>query len=346
MAEGPLLTVTILTYNRSPYLKALLENIAQQIVADGLEDTIAVHVNDNCSTDDTGKMVQEFCRRHEKMRVTYACNATNVGPSRNVDLAARASKTPWTWLFGDDDLFTDGALKFVVEKILSLPSDISFMTIKTDIYDQQLKEIVMTDFGGRIGGDRIFSGVDSASARFYECYGFLGSHIYRTERWIATPNMEKYIESQIPHLYFMLYWVGRGEKIAFFDRTCIKYRYNNSLQAEDDVYKIFWGLLHDRPLMIEDTITDQTARRELLKASFYTRKFTILSFKKSERGGWLPSKRTWELFNEARTHFGFIPAFWLVTPPQALIPPPIVRLLKRAYDKARVLKQKMRKPRA
>jgi len=334
MPESHFLTISILTYNRSRFLMETLGSIRDQITNDGLENDIAIHINDNCSPDSTKKDVALFRKNNPKIRMTYARNQSNLGFDRNADLAARAPKTPWTWLMSDDDRIAGGSLKYLVEKISALPKDISFATAPANIYDINLKEKLM-DFSREFKSDRILQGVGPEVARLAPHYLGIGAHIFKTEKWRKTRNLEKYIGSQIVQLYFMLYWIGKNEKIAYFNRVCLDARYNNSVRDEDAVFRIFYGCLHNIPEMVYGTVHSRQDQRVLLRAFFKSLPFPILSFRKAENLGLLPSKRTLQLFNEAKKHYSFLPEFWLLYPAQVVVPPVGARLLKRVYDKFR-----------
>ena len=306
-----------------------LDNIGGQITKDGLENDIVIHVNDNCSPDSTEADVALFKKNNPKIKMTYARNKSNLGFDRNLDLAARASKTQWTWLMSDDDRIVEGSLKYLVEKLRALPDGISFATTPVNVYDINLKEKLM-DLSRQFSSDRIFQGNDPEIARLSVHYIGIGAHIFKTEKWLETKNLEKYIGSQIVQLYFMLYWIGKKEKIAYLNRVCIDVRYNNSFQDEDAVFDIVHGCLHDIPKMISDTVRNPQDRRRILRSFFSP--LQIFAFKKTEKWGILPSKRTLQLFSEAKRHYSFIPAFWLLYPAQVVVPSFAVRPLKRMYD--------------
>lgn len=329
MSDSPLITISIPTYNRASNVIELLENICSQLKADGIEGAYAVHVNDNCSTDDTLERVKAYAAAHPQVRITWAKNPSNLGFDRNCDLAARAPKTVWTWLFGDDDLFTEGSLKFMFDNVMALPPDISFATALVNVYDSKLEGQLM-DFSKEYAGDRIFQGVSAESAKFYNKYHFIGNHLFKTEKWAQTENIEKYMTSAIVQLYFILFWVGKGEKIAFFNQVCIRARYNNSSHNEDVNFNIFSGCLDYRSQMVYDAFQDRTEQKMLLDAFFQP--YVILSFKKTEKANLLPSQRDYALYKVAMKHYSYSPKAWLIYTGELFIPPQIARAMKSAMD--------------
>lgn len=112
MMSTPVLTIIVPTYNRSANLEILLKTLREETKL--LEQEVIVHVSDNCSPDDTAKIVAGIkeswpelsSHRHDK----------NIGPDGNFLHAVSQVKTRWFWIIGDDDLPKRG----VVAKIVAL----------------------------------------------------------------------------------------------------------------------------------------------------------------------------------------------------------------------------------
>lgn len=342
MARSLLLTLAIPTYKRADYLIPFLESVDLQLEQDKLQEVVAVHVSDNGSPDDTVERLRAFQESHPRMHLTFERQPANAGPDANTDKAVRGSRTPWTWLIGDDDVLLEGSLAYVVEKIRGLPPDISFMTVQHDVYSQDMKRLLV-HVSSVLHGDRVFQGMDAQMAKLCSQHIFIGKHIFRTPRWAQTEKLEKYIGSRLLQLYFFLYWVGRGEKVAFFDRLCVLQRYNNSQMEPENVYEIFSGVLGVKggmPQMVLDTLPDEKARR-LMRAELFP-PFGLLSYKKVESWGLLlPTKEDWELFHAAARNYGSLPKFWLYYPIQLFIPPALTRLFKNGYDLARSVRHRL-----
>ncbi len=335
--SSPILTITIPTYNRANFLLPFLKSIAAQLQADNLQDDVVVHVNDNASPDSTQADVQAFRAANPWMRITYARLPKTVSPDQNGILSVGAVKTPWTWIMADDDAFTPGAIAFVTSRIRALSPDISFMTIQHDVYNSDLTQLMMK-ISGVIHGDHVFTGLSPQITPLLGQYVFMGKHIFRTQKWEQTENMQKYADSRLLLLYFIFYWLSKGEKVAFYDRLCVLQRYNNSQMGEQDVFEIFWGVLHHIPTMIYEVSQSEEQRRHMLDATFH--RFALLSYKKAEPSGILPSARDWQLFNEARKFHGHDWRFWLFYPPQLVMPPDLTRALKPVYDWVRTIRHR------
>jgi len=108
----PILTYGIITYNRSKYLRKSLKSVLDQV---GNDELVEVLVSDNCSTDDTKEVVQEFQKKYKNLR--YHCNETNVGGDANIHVALREGRGEYVIAAGDDDYPADGTLNLLLTQI-------------------------------------------------------------------------------------------------------------------------------------------------------------------------------------------------------------------------------------
>lgn len=95
------LSIAIPTYNRAPYLRALLSSIRDQ---EG--QSCEVYVYDNASTDDT----PEVCKAFD---VHYQRNACDIGGGANVHQCYTKTPGDYIWCIGDDELIPPLGLKIV-----------------------------------------------------------------------------------------------------------------------------------------------------------------------------------------------------------------------------------------
>lgn len=118
--EPVLLTIAIPTRNRSGYLREILQSLIDQILAldPSLRDQVQLHVSDNTSTDDTPAVIQAAGARFNGF--TCFRQEQNLGASRNVNACVRAAKGRFTWVIGDDELISPGAVSHVLQ-LLSAP---------------------------------------------------------------------------------------------------------------------------------------------------------------------------------------------------------------------------------
>lgn len=112
MADVPLLTIAIPTYNREACLRLLLDSICGQVNAQ-MHPHLEVLVFDNCSTDGTPGLVQHYISQCACLR--YVRNAENIGPDANFRKAFVTATGTYFWLVGDDELLFDGTIAWVLD---------------------------------------------------------------------------------------------------------------------------------------------------------------------------------------------------------------------------------------
>lgn len=121
----PLLTIAIPTFNRVNSLRRSLGAIVRQI--DAMEcgwEKIEVIVSDNCSTDETKQLVQEF---RQRSNIIYFRNSVNLGMEGNFLTCFEKANGNLVWTFSDDDIILDEALQQIVNLINNKPVDIIYL---------------------------------------------------------------------------------------------------------------------------------------------------------------------------------------------------------------------------
>lgn len=113
MVKQPLLSVCIPTYNRSTFLQEALRNLLDNQKT--CEFCVEILISDNCSTDETGSVVETYISKGLKCR--YVHNEENIGPDANFVQCFNLAKGKYIWLIGDDDYLEPGALQIVCESL-------------------------------------------------------------------------------------------------------------------------------------------------------------------------------------------------------------------------------------
>lgn len=92
------LEIFLLTYNRSRFLNETLSKIC-----DYLLPKYKLTVCDNCSTDDTKLIVESYQQKY--FGLLYQRNHINIGADANYLQAIQLSKSKYTWVLCDDDIY-------------------------------------------------------------------------------------------------------------------------------------------------------------------------------------------------------------------------------------------------
>jgi len=110
------LSICIATYNRAEILSGTLEHLT------GANDIdMEIVVSDNCSTDDTAKVVKGFGKRIDKL--TYFRQASNRGPMVNFGTAVSMATGDYVYTLSDDDRIIPEGLAAAIQ-ILDAQPDI------------------------------------------------------------------------------------------------------------------------------------------------------------------------------------------------------------------------------
>jgi abequosyltransferase len=113
---NPALSIALPTYNRAAFLDSALAKLLP-IVA---PYAIRILVSDNKSTDDTAAVVARHKAAYPLL--DYACNAENLGPDGNFEVALRDGSTRYVWLLGDTYEIEPAALTGVMAAIEGAPA--------------------------------------------------------------------------------------------------------------------------------------------------------------------------------------------------------------------------------
>lgn len=105
----PLVSVAIITYNQKEYLKECIESVLEQDY-----DNIEIVVADDCSTDGTQQMLEEYDRKYPN-KFVLKLSDKNQGITKNSNLAHFACSGKYIAWMGGDDLMLPEKIKKQVE---------------------------------------------------------------------------------------------------------------------------------------------------------------------------------------------------------------------------------------
>jgi acetyltransferase-like isoleucine patch superfamily enzyme len=109
----PLLTIAIPTYNRASYLDINLQQLLLNINQIEDKSMLEIIISDNASTDDTDFVVNKYIGKG--LKVNYYINEYNIGPDGNFESCLSKAKGKYFWIFGDDELLFNNALKKIID---------------------------------------------------------------------------------------------------------------------------------------------------------------------------------------------------------------------------------------
>ena len=94
------LQIILITYNRAKFVQKTFDRFFYK--GSPVFDCDFL-VLDNNSTDDTGKIVKDFMKKHPNVR--YSKNHYNLGISGNIAKAMEVADKDYVWIIGDDDVY-------------------------------------------------------------------------------------------------------------------------------------------------------------------------------------------------------------------------------------------------
>lgn len=109
----PLVSVCIAVYNAEKTIKETILSVIGQSYSN-----IEIIVNDNCSTDATMMIVKDI----KDSRIQVFSNSTNLGMSKNFDIAVSKASGDYVKLLCADDLITDDCIEKQVKMMLEYVS--------------------------------------------------------------------------------------------------------------------------------------------------------------------------------------------------------------------------------
>jgi len=129
-----LLTIAIPTYNRAKLLNTQLSFLSKNIK--GLEDVCEIFISDNCSTDETPNVIDQWKSSFQAGCFNVNCNAENIGAVRNIVHCINTAQTSHVWVMSDDDNMFDGAIAKIIN-ILKQSRDLGLLFLNYSMYDCQ-----------------------------------------------------------------------------------------------------------------------------------------------------------------------------------------------------------------
>lgn len=213
-----MITICIPTFNRSKFLKELLQSIYNT------NKKIPIILSNNNSTDDTNKIIQIY----KKKLVNFASiqQKKNIGFAKNYLECLFRVRTKYAWIVGDDDLLKKDSIKNIIFTIkkLNYPNGIIFE------YDNFLN----------ISKNKSHNSISELSLLkdFSKC-GLISTQIIKVENIKFIKNqITKQKKNLYIQIYIMLRLIKKFGKWYKSSKKIINYRNNNfNLYSEKLILK-------------------------------------------------------------------------------------------------------------
>lgn len=218
ITSAPLLSIVIPTYNRAGYLRASLAQLRAELasVDAGL---VEVLVSDNCSPDDTGAVVDEA--RRDGLEIRYVRNPENLGWARNFAQGFDLASGRYVLLMGDDDLFVDGALGILLDRLSR--TEYGVVCLRPYGFEQDFRR----EHPGGGGAEREFQDA-SAFLVAIQRYFTLTSACVVNKSLLKGVDSRQFITSDIAVFHLLLRAALAAKKNLFIERYLVASRRQNS----------------------------------------------------------------------------------------------------------------------
>ena len=138
----PKVSILIPVYNRQDLIGPCLESALAQTVKD-----IEIVACDNCSTDGTRSVLEEYARRDTRVRVL--CNSENLGPVRNWERCIQEARAPYAKFLFSDDVMAEDYLEQTLP-LIALP-EVGLVFTACEIGEEPSNSTVRYRFSGSSG---------------------------------------------------------------------------------------------------------------------------------------------------------------------------------------------------
>lgn len=299
---SPLLTIAIPTWNRAAYLERNLAQLHSELA--GVEPgKVEVLVSDNCSPDFTPAIVAAAVRGG--LPVRYVRNEKNLGWALNFAQAFDLARGKYVLLMGDDDLFVDGALHLLLDRLAH--GDFGVVCLRPYGFDEDFRR----EHPGGSGRERVFRDANSfliAISRYFT----LTSACVLNKSMLSQVDSRQFVTTDLAAFHFVLRAALAAEENLFIDKYLLASKRQNSFAYEyvDVFVGQLWRIIDAHvPLGVKPETVRVLERNKLL--SYYP--FYLLDLRLSGRGD---LQSTLQQF-AGRFHDRWLFKYWLV---------PIIRL--------------------
>lgn len=257
----PTLSICIPTYNRAPFLDALLTSIASQDVDFGLVEVV---VSDNASTDDTRQIATQH--QDQGLPVRYFCNETNEGADRNYLHSVERATGTYCWLMGSDDALAPGALAAIIARVAS--GNAIYLCDRAEC-DVDLNSPRFRHWLTETDDGAAFCLADSQEAQDYysRCisigaiFSYLSSIILKRQPWLDAPYDESYTGTLYSHVHKLLSFAPDDHTIEYIKQPLVLCRGGNDSFLGDGQFRRFYVDLDGYLKLADDHFSHDLALR-------------------------------------------------------------------------------------
>jgi glycosyltransferase involved in cell wall biosynthesis len=235
--QEPLISICIPTYNGASTIGKTLNQIVPQ-----LNNDFEVIINDDVSTDETVKIVEEFQFIYKNIKIII--NEHNLGMDGNFHKTTQLASGTYIWFCGQDDLLGDGVLQQVL-KMIKNNNEIGILNLNFSQYCHNMQKCLTKSFFeiSTFKKDVVVSNTElyfDTPEQYFQIFtqppSFLPSVVMLREYWLTT-DVKQFYGTYFVQVGVLLMNMCK-HKIGVFTVPLIKGRIPNN-QWQQDGNKLF-----------------------------------------------------------------------------------------------------------
>lgn len=212
-----LLTIAIPTWNRANFLALNLERLSLE--APDVWRRAEILVSDNASTDGTQQLVRDAIA--SGLPVRYLRNTENIGSDANIAQCFNLARGDFVLILGDDDLFVDGALNALLERLAS--NEYGVVCMKPYGFEKDFRK----EYPGAFGSEKVFENAGLFLAAIGPLMTLISSCAI-SKRLLPDIDARQFCGDNLVQVHLVLRAALAAKHNLFMDRYLIGCQRNNS----------------------------------------------------------------------------------------------------------------------
>ena len=228
MANKPLLSICIPTYNRAKYLKDALDSILKQINENN-KYKVEICISDNASEDNTEELVEEY-QKKSPIPIIYHKNEKNMGADYNYLKVVEIANGEYCWLLGSDDIIEEGGIDTVLSET-EKNGDVDIFTFDRYAYSRDLKiKKIKKNYKPKIKNlesSIVFQNMYEILNHTAINFGYISVIVINRKKWLSVKGYKKWIGSAYVHVYIIYSIIKQGSIVKFVNKHLVGWRSDN-----------------------------------------------------------------------------------------------------------------------
>lgn len=314
----PLLTIAVPTYNGARTIRAMLDLMLPQA-----DERVEVLICDNCSTDETPHIIQEYRKRYPFIRAVR--NERNIGPDANFLSALRLAQGRFVLLLSDDDILIEGSLSNILQ-VLETNPQLTLVYLHTVGFHNRYVSAGQCITPGRHVAENIVTRNKKEFMKYAGFYwGFMSSFICAKDMFAQMPDPESYYGTYWLQSYIHIYCCRQPDALlGVVKGPCIGA--GNYINLANFDTSLVDGVYYRK--MLDYAITEAGFDKKQLDG-LYCKRLSILGKRAviKERAAGVKKTDIRRLIQCSKAY----PRAWFTLYPFLLVPAPVCRVVTKAY---------------